>query len=268
MTKSVAVNFIETYRNFVLNEGNRKQIKTLNRRLKEYKYILVYPFYSEEKSNKLKILVGFSNEIKVFKLEEETMQKAMKHVEYTSFILSVSNDEEKIEETLVFETSNFEPIPVEDISWDNLLNAPAISLGDFSLIQDSFLEFFNLTDCGYENEIHFSKFFLNKSNKPEDLELKVVWCDVDSDQKYGYIITLVCWKNQTIGWISTSGKWLDSRQASTINPDIWIDMMNFLYEKTGFTRPNNMRGVSVYDITKDKVDDVCIVPGVSTTDYN
>lgn len=268
MSKPISETFIESYRNLVFTEGKRKEIKTLNRRLNEYKYILVYPFKEEENSNKLKVLVGFSNEIKILKFGKETMMQALQHVERNNFVLNISDVDEKIEETLVFETSQLEPIPVEDISWDNLLNAPTISLGNFNLMQEFFLEFFNLTDCEYEDGIYFSNFFLNETNKPEELELKVVWRDVDSDEKYGNIVTLVCWKNQTIGWVSTSGRWLDSNHASTINPDIWIEMMNAIYEKTGFTPSNKIRGVSVYDITKDKVDDVCIVPGFSTTDYN
>lgn len=66
-------------------------------------------------------------------------------------MLNVLNVEETLVfETSKFETSQFETIPVEDISWDNLLNAPTISLGNFELIQEFFLEFFNLTACDYE----------------------------------------------------------------------------------------------------------------------
>lgn len=271
MNTAFIENFIEYYRNSKLNSEHPNVQKSFNRNLRKYKYFLIYPFIKTDEQDTVSLLVGFSNEAKIFKMNKEESIKAYNHVEYNCEIVNTDKAELGFDETIVVDTSTIEKLPIPEAKWEDFINAPKIQDGDFSIIQNDFLEFFGLNSHEYNHEtgnsFSFNSFF-EKENMPKDLELRVVWKDTDSDEKYGNIITSVFWREEFIGWISTHGKWLSNHHANTINIDKWTEFMEYLKSLTGFKQKEYVKGVIVSNMETDFAEDSTYVAGFSTIDYN
>lgn len=281
-TKFVS-NFIKSYREFLISKNFRHgNIKHFNNCLKKYSHFLVHPFHTNENKEQFKLLTGFSNAFKIYKKnDKEALPSAAKQIGMFKCILTVSKDfglSETVSkdfdssETVAIPTSEIEPLPIRKVEWSELVNAPKLAEADFDLLQDSFLEYFNLDEYAYQadsNEsFRFGEYFREEANKPEGLELREVWHDTCQDDKHGEVQTLVFWKEEFIGWISCSGRYLTSSTASTVNLPKWTELMDTIYANSGYKPGRNVNGVSVYDMNKDDVDDVAYVPGVSTVNYD
>lgn len=269
MTVDFAKTFPENYRKLILSQNSRDKNKKYNKQLKNNSYILVYPFKRDD--NKLEYLVGFSNNPKVVPVGDDFMSEAYQHVKNNYEVLTTTDTETTIKETVVIPTSSFEPIEVEKISWQAIIDAPKIEDGSFDLLVNSFLEYFSLDSVEYIDGkpiFDFNHYFCQDNNQPKDLELRTVWIDVDDEEKYGNIETLIFWKNKFIGWVSRSGRWLDSTDTSTVDVMAWQDLMETIYKNTGFVRENLLKGVTVYDMNQEHVDDLLHVPGISQKNYS
>jgi len=270
--QAFTVDFIKSYRELLLT-CSHDQIKVFNNRLKKYTYFLVYPFTgSDENPEKTSLLVGFADTFVVHQKDDQpNMPAAMQQITAGQGYLTVGSGLD-ITETVGIPTSEIEPLPVRKVEWAELINAPKLADADFDLLQDSFLEYFNLDEYAYQegsNEsFRFGEYFREEANKPEGLELREVWHDTCQDDKHGNIQTLVFWKDEFIGWISCSGRYLTSSAASTVNLPKWTELMDTIYANSGYKPGRNVNGVSVYDMSQDDVDDVTYVPGVSTVNYD
>lgn len=271
--QAFTVDFIKNYRELLLSESSHDQIKAFNNRLKKYAYFLVYPFTgSDENPEKVSLLIGFADTFAIYQKDDQAnMSAAMQQIGAGHGYLTVGKGLD-ITETVAIPTSEIEPIPVRKVEWAELINAPKLNDADFSLLQDSFLEYFNLDEYSYQagsNEsFRFGDYFNKEANKPEGLELREVWHDTCDDDKHGNVETLVFWKDEFIGWISCSGRYLTCSSASTVNLPKWTELMDTIYANSGYQPGRNVNGVSVYDMTKDDVDDVTYVPGVSTQNHD
>lgn len=268
--KEFSIDFINGYRDLMLSKSSHDQIKHFNNNLKRFSHLLVYPFSHDDDSVKMQLLVGFADTFNIHQKDDKaTMPEAMEQVRSGQDFLTISVDS-MFTETLAISTSAIELLPIRKVEWSELINAPKLDDGEFSILKSAFLEYFNLDESAYQQgsdeRFSFSDYFYKKNNKPEALELREVWSDTDGD-KYGNIQTLVIWHGVFIGWVVCSGKWLDSYTASTVNLDQWSNMMDTLYANSGYKPGRNLKGVYVYDMEKDDVDDVTYVPGVSTVNY-
>lgn len=265
--------FIKGYRELMLEKSSHDKVKHFNNNLKEYPYLLVYPFtVSEDEPEKQQLLVGFATEFKIYqKDDKETMPDAMKQIRRGQEFLVVGKDI-TITETVAIPTSEIEPVPIRKVAWAELIEAPKLGEDDFSVLSAPFLEYFNLDSYAYQEgsdeSFDFSHYFYQDSNKPVGLELREVWHDTCDDDKHGNTQTLVFWKYEFIGWLTFSGRYLDSTMASTVNLEKWVDLMDTIYKQSGYKPGRNINGVSVYNMEKDDVDDVAYVPGVSTVHYD
>lgn len=281
MSEKFKESFPKGYRDVIIGLNLRESSKKFNKHIKEFNYVIVYPYSIEGKaiypcmdddnSDTISLIVGFSNEPTVYKCDREGAKSAYSHLRHLDS-LTVKSSELTLTESVAFETSLFEPIPLEKVEWSKLINAPKLDDGDFSDLQTTFLSFFGLEENEYNDEhsdsFNFSRFFCHEENKPDGLELRVVWRDVDSGEKYGDIVTLIFWKNDFIGWVTHSGRWLDTEQVSTVDIEKFKELMQIIYDKTGFIRSKRLHGISIYDMDKDEVDDVVSVPGVSMRNYS
>lgn len=268
---SFANDFVKGYCDLIKKEWGHDQIKTFNKNLKTYSHIVVFPF-SDDDPEKLQLLVGFTNKFEIHQFNDEnSMKAAMSQIQAGNQFVTVSKDY-SLTETVAFETSQIEPIPLRKIEWAELINAPTLSEDSFSILEDSFLEYFHLDAYAYQegsNEsFDFGGYFNNDKNKPEGLELREVWHDTCNDDKFGSVQSLVFWQGEFIGWISFGGRYLTSSSASTVKLEKWVELMQLIYDQSGFKPGRNINGLSVYDMTKDEVDDVAYVPGVSTQNYD
>lgn len=264
-------NFPQDYKNFVMSRNVHESSKKFNKNIEKYKYVLVFPFYQSNGSVQDSLLIGFSDEPTIYKCDSENQKAAFQA--FTSHeIIKINNIKAVFTESMAFSTSLFEKIPQDKVLWSQLIDAPKIEDGSYDLLLESFLEFFGLErneyNQDYSESFDFEGHFCKDHNKPNELELRVVWHDVDSYDKFGTIITLIFWKNEFIGWVSTGGRYLDTNSASTVNIDAWKDLMQAIYESTKFQRSNRLAGVSVYDMNAVEVDDVVSVPGVSMRSYS
>lgn len=264
-------NFPQDYKNFVMSRNLHESSKKFNKNIEKYKYVLVFPFYQRNGSVQDSLLIGFSDEPTIYKCDSEN-QKAAFQAFASNDIININNVKTVFTESMAFATSLFEKIPQDKVLWSQLIDAPKIDDGSYHLLLESFLEFFGLDrneyNQDYSESFDFERHFCKDENKPSELELRVVWQDVDSYDKFGTIITLIFWKSEFIGWVSTSGRYLDTDSASTVNIDAWKDLMQAIYESTKFQRSNRLAGVSVYDMNAVEVDDVVSVPGVSMRNYS
>lgn len=269
MNTAIIENLIEYYRKSKLDSEYPHVKKRFNSNLRRQKYLLIYPFTNDETKN-VSLLLGFSNEAKTFKMDEESFE-AFSHVEHNYEIIHTDKTELDFDETVIVETKNIEKLPIPEAKWEDFVNAPKIEEGNFSIIQDDFLEFFGLCENEHNFEtgdsFNFNRFFTQK-NIPKDLELRVVWKDVDSGEKYGNIITSLFWRGDFIGWVSTHGKWLSHHNAHTINIEKWTQFMEYLKELTGFNPKEYTKGVIICDMEKDFVEDCTYVHGFSLIDYD
>lgn len=264
-------NFPQDYKNFVMSRELHESSKKFNKNIEKYKYVLVFPFYQSNGSVQDSLLIGFSDEPTIYKCDSENQKAAFQA--FTSHeIIKINNIKAVFTESMAFSTSLFEKIPQDKVLWSQLIDAPKIEDGSYDLLLESFLEFFGLNrneyNQDYSESFDFEGHFCKDQNKPNELELRVVWHDVDSYDKFGTIITLIFWKSEFIGWVSTGGRYLDTNSASTVNIDAWKDLMQAIYESTKFQRSNRLAGVSVYDMNAVEVDDVVSVPGVSMRSYS
>ena len=261
--------FINEYRK-LLSTCSHDRIKEFNRKLKQYAYLLVYPFTSDDHPDKIQVLVGFADTYAVHQMDDDDkMPDAMAQIKGSYDFLLIGKDF-VITETVAIPVSEIEPVALRKVEWAELINAPKLDDGDFGILESSFLAYFSLDSHAYQENgerFDFSDYFEDK-NKPAELELREVWRDVDSGEKYGDIQTLVIWKGDFIGWVSCFGKWLDNYGASTVDVDKWADLMNTLYARSGFVPGRIYNGVTVYSMEKNDVEDVAFVPGVSDRNYD
>ena len=264
--------FIKNYRDLQLDKSNHDQIKDFNKSLKKYPYFLVHPFIVDDNEpDNVQLLVGFANHFKIYqKNDKSTIPEAMGQICGMQHFLKADKSF-NITETLVIPTGTIDPMPIRKIEWIELINAPKLDDGEFSILTTAFLEYFGLDvraeQAGSSKSFDFNQYFFNEKNKPVDLELREVWRDTDSDEKYGHIQTLVIWQGEFIGWLLCSGKWLDSYTAYTVNLTRWSELMDCIYQQSGYVPGRGQNGVYVYDMNKDDVDDVAYVPGISTLNY-
>jgi hypothetical protein len=271
--KEFVTDFIKGYRELMLKQSSHDKIKHFNNNLKAYPYLLVYPFTADDSEPaKTQLLVGFAETFNIHQKDDKaTMPEAMTQIIRGQDYLKVGNDV-TITETVAIPTSEIEPVPVRKVTWEELINAPKLGEDSFGVLCEPFLEYFNLDSYAYQegtNEsFDFSHYFHKDSNKPDGLELREVWHDTCDDDKHGNTQTLVFWKDEFIGWLTFSGRYLSSCMASTISLEKWTDLMDAIYKQSGYKPGRNVNGVSVYDMDKDDVDDVAYVPGVSTVNYD
>lgn len=260
--------FPNDYRNLVMSLNSRDKSKRYNNRINNKKYVSIYAF---DNDGKVELLIGFTNEAVINPVEPEFISKAYRCVAGNYDLITTSDPISNFKETIIIPATEFQPIEVEKISWQSLIDSPKIEEGDFSILSKSFLEYFSLDSNEYfdeNNKFDFNNYFYNEQNKPEELELRTVWIDVDSNEKYGDIQTLIFWKTKFIGWTTQSGKWLDSLTTSTVDVEGWKDLMQTIYNNTGFVRENFLKGVTVYDMNNVEVDDVAFVPNISIKNYD
>lgn len=263
--------FIKGYSELMVAQRRHDQIKHFNNNLKKYSHLLVYPFTADD-PDKNQLLVGFSNDFKIYQKDDKAnMPAAMTQIICGQDYVVVGKGLD-IKETVAIPTSEIQPLPIRKVEWSELINAPKLGEDSFSVLSDPFLEYFHLDSYAYQegsNEsFDFNHYFNKDSNKPDGLELREVWHDTCDDDKHGNTQTLVFWKDEFIGWLTFSGRYLDSTMASTVNLEKWVDLMDTIYKQSGYKPGRNINGVSVYNMEKDDVDDVAYVPGVSTVHYD
>ena len=267
----LATDFIQAYRELMVSQRSHDRLKQFNKNLEKYSHLLVYPFTSDG-NEKVQLLIGFANEFKIYqKDDKETMPSAMKQILGGQDYVTVGKYFD-IKETVAIPTSEIEHLHVRKVEWAELINAPKLGEDSFSVLSDPFLEYFNLDSYAYQegsNEsFDFNHYFNKASNKPDGLELREVWHDTCDDDKHGNTQTLVFWKDEFIGWLTFTGRYLDTTSASTINIEKWTELMDFIYNQSGFKPGRKIKGISIYNMEKDDVDDVAYVPGVSTVNYD
>lgn len=250
-----------------LSSKTRNHIRCFNRQISNYKYIMIHPVLIKDD---YELMVGFVNDnSNIWPLGEEEQRKAFEFIGHRGHEFLRTDDKlntEMFNQTLYIETSRFSPIPLETGSWEQLLNAPKIEDGDFDLLTEPFSTFFNL-DEHYNNDFDVWEFFQEK-NKPSDVELRVVWKDVDSDHKYGNINTLIFWQGEFIGWVNSGSKWLATHVYNTVNAERWAAFMQYLYQCSGQTPNNTLRGIYVVDMNSvTDVESVISIPGLTEPDY-
>lgn len=266
--------FVQAYTE--LSSKSRRDSKFLNRMISEYKYLRVHPILLKVKDDdEIQFLVSFANSTELSypisgDLQVEFFRKLEDSRVWHTFIKTSKTLEElkevrEIDQTLYIETSKFTPIHVKEATWQDLINAPKLRDGEFSELREPFEKFFNLED-DYECGIDYWKVFA-ESNKPAELEIREVWCDIDSSQKYGNINRLIFWKGEFIGWISYGGRWIDDKLFNTVNPDAWKELMHVMYEISGYQKEPSIRGVTTVDMSTEKVEDCTSVPGFTEPDY-
>ena len=266
--------FVKAYTE--LESKSRRNSKFLNRMISEHQYLRVHPIvFNHKGEEEIQFLISFADSTELCypmgeDLQNEFFHKLEDSRTWHTFIKTSKTLEElkevrEIDQTLYIETSKFTPIPVKEATWQDLINAPKLRDGEFSELREAFEKFFNLEDdC--DCDIDYWKVFA-ESNKPAELEIREVWCDVDSYQKYGNIDRLIFWKGEFIGWISYSGRWIDHKMFNTVNPDAWKELMHVMYEISGYKKGPGISGVTVVDMSTEKVEDCTSVPGFTEPDY-
>lgn len=240
--------------------------KRFNRNLASYKLLVFHPYYLDDA---YKVLVGFANEC-----DQQGSDQAGSSLVYKQITnhmhFAPTQETYFIEKTLIVQVSDVKPIYVRKVSWEEAINQPKLSDARFSYLEEAFFEFFSLENVKYNkyglNQKTLSDFFNDDTNKPEGLELRVVWEDIDSNDKYGNVQVLVFWKTEFIGWILRSGRWLEDFNYSTISGEKWSAMMNVIYEQSGYVNTGNLDSVSVYTMN-DEPDDLLLITGISRRSY-
>ena len=250
-----------------MSSKTRRHIRSFNYRISNYKYVMIHPVLINDD---YELMVGFVNDnTNIWTLGEEEQRQAFEFIGNRGHEFLRTNDKLDIEmfnQTLYIETSSFSPIQLETGSWEQLLNSPKIEDAEFSILSEPFTTFFNLDE--HYNE-HFDVWgFFQNCNKPSDVELRVVWKDVDDGEKYGSINTLIFWNDEFLGWVNSGSKWLAIHVYYTVNADRWEAFMQYLYKCSGQKALNKLRGIEVIDMDSVKdVESIVSIPGLTELDY-
>lgn len=255
MSKEYIESFVEKYKKNLIEANNREDIKEFNRAISSYRYMIVHPYPVADQLGKFQIIVGFGDNPKILSTSKENTLNAFESIRSELKVITPDEDVSSIANTFVFETSTIQQIPIENIPWERLINSEEIGKASFDILTRPFCDMFYLD----ESTDAIGMFFEDEEKKPKELELKLVWRDVDS---YGSV-ALIFWKSEFIGWITHSGRWFATMEVSTVNVTKWEEMMNTLFDLVNLKNISSLRGVTVYDMTKDQVDDVVFVPGIS-----
>lgn len=259
----------QALRQKLIDDNGRCGIKKYNQFIQKYKYLLVSPMASLSKGENsilgsTNFIFGFSDNIKITQNNDKDIAEAYENVKCSMFLIHFE-DNDKIQETVIIESSELEAIPIEEPSWEHFINSPKIRDNSFDIMQKPFLDYFRLeeTENNYITDYHFSfnDYFFKEENKPEQLELRTIVHEVDDNHKYGDIITTIFWKSEFIGWIHKNGKWLETISANTVDIQKWNDMMQHLFVATGYNPALFHNGVSICDMNTSMPDDVTLVPG-------
>lgn len=259
-----------------LESKSRRNSQFLNRMISKYKYLRVHPIlFKNNDAEEIEFLISFANSTELSYPMGEDLQVEFFHILedsrtwYTFIKISKTLEElqevREIDNTLYIETSKFTPIHVKEATWQDLINAPKLRDGKFVELSDVFEKFFNLED-DFDCNIDYYTVF-SERNKPSELEIREVWCDIDSYQKYGSINRLIFWKGEFIGWINYSGRWIDDKMFNTVNPEAWKELMHVMYEISGYQKGPSIRGVTIVDMSTEKVENCISVPGFTEPDY-
>lgn len=263
--------FISGYKKLASDTRRRSQL--YNKLISENTFIMIHPMLLTEVDKQFLVSVSDDNtQVWPFSAEIEPQREVFEFVEnsnkfYEFVICKSEEDFNKITETVYIETSRFSKIELTVPTWDDLINAPKLRDGNFDELREAFEKFFNVDeDYSYDSSVDLYSAFHN-DKKPSELEIREVWYDVDSYQKYGNITRLVFWKEQFIGWISYSGRWIDDTNYYVVNSDAWKELMNVMYKISGYQKVQGIRGVTMIDMSTENVESCTSVPGFTEPDY-
>lgn len=260
MSKEYIESFVEKYKKHLIESNNREDIKEFNRAISSYRYMIVHPYPVADQLGKIQIIVGFGDNPKILSTSKENTLNAFESIRSELKVITPDEDVSSIAKTFVFETSTIQQIPIENVPWERLINSEEIGKASFDILTRPFCDMFYLD----ESTDAIGMFFEDEEKKPKELELKLVWRDVDS---YGSV-ALIFWKSEFIGWITHSGRWLATMEVSTVNVTKWEEMMNTLFDLVNLKNISSLRGVTVYDMNTTQVDEVVYVPGVSKKSHS
>lgn len=253
-----------------VSEQRRYDSRCYNNMIRDKKYIMLHPMIFDDDNIEFLVFPTDDN-TKIWPVGEDLQREVFDYVEktrkYYNFVSCINpKDIDCIDETVYIETSRFSAIDLTIARWSDLINAPKLRDGNFSDLRVPFEKFFNLeNDCNHD--IHYWEVFAD--NKiPAELELREVFHDVDSYQKYGTISTTIFWKNEFIGWYTRSGRWLDDMVFNTVNVEKWKELMYVMLEMSGYKLGERLNGVEVYTMNDtDDVETITSVPGFTEPDY-
>lgn len=256
-----------------LFSSSRRESRSFNHVIKEKKFVMLhsflyegeelagtYAFFTDDNS----VVFPFSDD----RTEEKQYHDILSIIERNPFYLTMETPMEwfnTMKQTTYISTELFSPIEVTTPTWQDFINAPSICDRKFGIdeLKDTFIEYYHLST---DDDFEFSDVFLNK--ELSELDIRQVWCDTDSSQKYGDIIKTIHYKGEFIGWISNSGRWLDTQTISTVDLKKWKALMADMYELSGYVRGDSINGVYVHDMNSEHVEDCVPVPGFSEKEYN
>ena len=260
--------FISGYK--ALNEKTRYDSRGYNNLISNNKYVMIHPMIID--NDNIQLIVFFTDDnTKVWPVGEDLQREVFEYIEGTRKYFTFVNCKEQsdldcINETIYIETSRFSKIELTIARWSDLINAPKLRDGSFSDLSEPFEKFFNLEN-DYDVDIDYWKVFAD-DKKPEQLELREVIHDVDSYQKYGTIKTNIYWCGEFIGWYTFSGRWLDTKTYSTVNPEKWKELMYVMLDISGYVIGERLNGVEVYVMDdNDDVESITSVPGFTEPEY-
>jgi hypothetical protein len=254
----------------------RNNSKFYNRMLSQNKFLRIHPVHvpvQKAGSVQIDVLVGFANDDTVIYPEGDDLQHEvfnfMKGEGWHSFFRTGFTEEEMVEflpETRYIETSQFKPIEVPMPTWADLLNAPKLGDADFDILQETFEEFHGIND-NYELTCNLHNLFGYIELKPDELELRIVYDDIDDDHKYGDAVILLFWKGEFLALCNQYiNRYRSDPSFYVANENYWREMMAVLYSKADIPAISPIRGAEILDMTQE-VDNITNVPGFAEKNY-
>lgn len=201
-------------------------------------------------------------------LQHEVFQFVQKQGWHT-FMGTGFSDEEMVEflpETRYIETSRFTKIELSVPTWDDLINAPKVGDAEFSIMKETFEEYHGIED-DYELTCESTNLFYDNEKKPEELELRVVFDDTDSNRKYGHGTILVFWKGEFMALCNECiERYRQNHSFYITDVPKWREMMKVLFELANIEPTSPVRGAEILDMTQD-VEQIAAVPGFTEKCY-
>lgn len=248
-------------RALILKCGDRDDFRIFNANLEKYNYMSFYPFFDEDEDGNVAftnpcILIGFSDSDSTGVMDRQEAFNANAGTEDDMFFVDSALAYMLNEKRVLISTSEIEPIKLQPISWDAILNAESVGEPDWGDLGVPLLEYLREDSPPYS----YDSFIISFLEKQSRVSMKLIFRSGDySNTKK---TTLVYFNGEFVGAMKNSGYDGCNCEVYVFEEEKWFRMMEFIKIESGVDKLLEKSIVTHMDKTKDP-DEFLFVPGVT-----
>lgn len=248
-------------RALILKCGDRDDFRIFNANLEKYSYLSFYPYFDDDEDGNIMwdtpaLLIGFSDSDSTGRMDRQTAYNKNFGNDDDMFFVDCALAYMLNEERVVISTSEIEPIKLQPISWDAILNAESVGVADWGDLCVPMADYIGTVDQTHD----FDKCIIQYLKNQTDIRMKLIFNEGDICSKRK--TTLVYFKDELVGALTHTGYDGCNSTTHAFDKEKWFSLMKFIKDESGVDKLLERSIVTVMDTTRNP-DEFLFVPGVT-----